>query len=157
MATHKKIEQNRPGRPEYKPRNPTKYEQRFDDMLIDHMAKGFSYESFAGLVNVAIDTLYNWERLSASFLDAKKTGLQKCRLFWEQEGVSGLKDRYAKDKDGKTIKIALNSPVWIYNMKCRFRKEWTEQKDLNVTQTEVASDETVNLLKDIINELKSKN
>lgn len=93
---------------------PTLYKTEYDQMLINHMSQGLSFESFAGLVDVDRDTIYNWVQIHPSFSDAKKRAQEKCRIFWEKLGV-GL--AFGKVKDG-------NSTAWIYNMKCRFREHW---------------------------------
>lgn len=59
-------------------------------MLIDHLAEGLFYRSFAGVVDVCIDTLYNWEKEHPEFFDAKKRGLEKGHLFWDRFGHDTL-------------------------------------------------------------------
>lgn len=51
---------------------PTKYNPDYIEMLKDHMAEGYSYESFAGVIRVNIDTLYEWEKVHEEFSEAKK-------------------------------------------------------------------------------------
>jgi hypothetical protein len=49
-------------------------------MLIEHMTKGLSFESFSAVINVNRDTLYNWEKSHEMFFDAKKIGREKMLL-----------------------------------------------------------------------------
>jgi hypothetical protein len=92
----------------------TSYRPEFDQALIDHMTKGLSFESFAGVIGTCRATIYNWcdknhGSHQPSFLDAKKVATEACRLFWEEQGIKGM---WA----GK----AFNSTPWIFNMRNRF-------------------------------------
>lgn len=121
---------------------PTIYEERFCEMLIEHMEKGFSYESFAGLIGVSKQTIYDWEKANPQFLDSKKIGVEKSRLFWETQGIEGVytTETFEQDENGsKSTKKALNSSVWIFNMKNRFKDEWRDKQetDLNVNEIQI--------------------
>ena len=98
---------------------PTKYKKEYCEKLIAHMGQGLSFESFAGVVDVDRDTVYHWLTLFPPFSDAKKKGTEKCRLFWEKMGI-GLSA--GKLKNGQ-------AGVWVYNMKCRFSKEWRDNAE----------------------------
>lgn len=63
---------------------PTKYEARFCAMLIDHMAEGYSFDSFAGKVNICRDTLYEWRSKYPDFSYAYKMGCMKRRVIDEK-------------------------------------------------------------------------
>lgn len=96
---------------------PTKYKPEYCQMLIDHMEKGLSFESFAGTINACDDTLRNWANRYPEFFNARKEGYAKNRAFWEKLGMAGL-----------TGKIAgFNASVWIFNMKNRFK--WTDRQE----------------------------
>ena len=115
---------------------PTSYEERFCEMLIDHMAQGFSYESFAGLVGVSKQTIYDWEKANPEFLDSKKIGVEKSRLFWETQGIEGIynTETFEQDENGsRSVKKALNSSVWIFNMKNRFKDEWRDKQETELS------------------------
>jgi len=92
---------------------PSAYEGRFCQMLIDHMAAGFSYESFAGLIAVAISTIYKWEKEHKQFSDAKQRGVAAALHWWENAAVVGM---------GMPTK-QFNSTVWSRNMNARFPKQ----------------------------------
>ena len=117
---------------------PTTYKPEFCEMLIEHMSKGFSYQSFAGKLKVNQDTLYNWEKLFPEFSETKKTAQELSRQFWEKQGIDGLWEVTEYDEDGKPLKTRkLNSTVWIFNMKNRFawadRTEVTDTKPKTIT------------------------
>lgn len=99
-------------------------------MLIDHMENGLSYETFAAIVNVSKQTLYDWEKANPEFLDSKKHGVMKSQLFWEKAGMDGL---FINDKDTK-----FNSTVWVFSMKNRFNwrdKQQVESENVNVEES----------------------
>ena len=101
--------------PTYTTGRPTKFRPQYCDMLIVHMSEGLSFEAFAGLVNVNLDTLYNWESLFPEFSDAKKIGVQKSRLFWETVGRQGAVGRIKN----------FNAASYCFNMKNRF--QWSDR------------------------------
>ncbi len=115
---------------------PTIYKPEFCDLLIDHMEKGFSYESFAGLIGVSKQTIYDWEKANQEFLDSKKIGVEKSRLFWETQGIEGIytTEIFEQDENGsRSTKKALNSSVWIFNMKNRFKDEWRDKQEAELS------------------------
>lgn len=126
MEEKEKEEEKRPvGRP-------TIYEPKFCEMLIEHMAKGLSFESFAGFIGVSKQTLYDWVEKHAEFLDAKNLATSKCRLWWEQTGISGLWNQSESESEGnsrRTSSKSFNTGVWVFNMKNRFKEEWKEKHE----------------------------
>ena len=110
-------------------RPPIKFEKRYCDMLIEHMRQGLSFESFAGVVVVAKQTLYTWLEKNPSFLDAKKKGEGLSRLWWEKIGTAGMMAQM-QSKDGKTIPLKnFNSGIWVFSMKNRFG--WKDRVQLS--------------------------
>ena len=89
---------------------PTKYKEEYCEKLVAHMAKGLSYESFAGLIGVHRETLYEWERKHEIFSDSKKIGKEKCLLFYETIGVQGMLGKIPN----------FNATTWIFKMKNKF-------------------------------------
>jgi hypothetical protein len=85
-------------------------------MLLKHMAEGLSYEAFAGLIGVARKSLYNWEKEFPEFLEAKETGLEQGRLYWEKLG----RDHILNQSEYQGGSTSLNATIWIFNMKNRF-------------------------------------
>lgn len=97
---------------------PTDFDDKYCEMLVDHMADGFSFESFAGLIGVTRSTIYLWVEKHEQFSDAKQRGFEASRLTWEKIG----KD-IAKDGQG-------NATSFIFNMKNRFPDEWREKQEI---------------------------
>jgi len=99
---------------------PTKYRSEYCKMLIDHMTSGLSYQSFAAVVNVNIDTLYEWEKNNKDFSDAKRVGFTNNLHFWEKLGVLGAAGKVK----------GFNVTSWIFNMKNRHG--WRDRVSLDV-------------------------
>jgi hypothetical protein len=68
------------------PGQPTKYRSEFCQMLIDHMSKGGSFESFGADAQCHRQTLYEWEETHPEFSDAKKIGRERSLKFYEEMG-----------------------------------------------------------------------
>jgi hypothetical protein len=68
---------------------PTKYDSKYCDELIKHMESGLSFESFAGVISVHRDTLYEWAKTHPQFSDAMQIGRSKSLLWWDKIGVAG--------------------------------------------------------------------
>ena len=94
-------------------------------MLIEHMRKGYSFESFGAVIDIADGNLYEWLKVHPEFQEAKKLAFTHSRLFWEKVGIEGLR----KDPDGSS----LNTTLWIFNMKNRFG--WRDQIDIEQHST----------------------
>jgi hypothetical protein len=88
---------------------PSKYDPKFCDMLIEHMAKGYSFESFAGDIGVNRDTLYEWTSVHSNFSDAKKTGASKSLKAMEEIGLLGMTGELK----------GFNVAAWIFTCKNR--------------------------------------
>lgn len=106
---------------------PTKYREEYCEQLIEHMATGMSFLTFAAVADVHEDTLYEWVKVHPEFSDAKRKAFTKNRAFWEGKGIEFL----SSDKDGEKI----NATVWLFNMKNRFPREWRDRQDI-VTRDE---------------------
>lgn len=120
----------------------SKYKKEYDEKLIDHMAEGFSFESFAGLISVNQDTLYEWAKVHPSFSEAKKTAYEKSRLFWEH-----LSNKAAQGKIPNA-----NATLIIFNKKNRFPKEWRDRKEVvaDITTHEVVDKEQLKKMAQLI-------
>ena len=113
---------------------PSDYKPEYCEMLIQHMAEGLSFESFAAVVDSTKKTLYNWADANPEFLHAKERGTDKCRLFWEKLGVDHIitKSESFGKGEGSESK-ALNTGVYVFNMKNRFPEEWKDKKEVDNT------------------------
>jgi hypothetical protein len=85
---------------------PTKYDSKYEEMLIEHMAEGYSFESFAGLIGVCYDTLYEWCKVNDAFSEAKKQGRAK-QFLKDEQTLKGL----------TTGKVTGSAAAHIFKMK----------------------------------------
>lgn len=95
---------------------PTLYKPEYCTLLVDHLSKGFSFESFAAIPSVNTDTLYEWAKQHEEFSDAKKQGWAKSLLFFENEALEVAAGN----------KKAFSTTMLIFIMKCRFRKIYND-------------------------------
>ena len=100
---------------------PTVYKKKYAEMLFEHMALGYSIESFGGEIGVSKRTLYNWMEKHTDFLYAKEKGDMAARLWWEKAGRKGM------------LTKGFNAAVWIFNMKNRCG--WSDRADDNTEKT----------------------
>lgn len=102
---------------------PSKYDPKYCELLIKHMSKGLSFETFGPSIGVSKSSTYRWltddkndskETLEnkKAFRDAKSIATDYCRLFWEKIGI----DHIVNYEDAPK----LNTTAWIFNMKNRF-------------------------------------
>lgn len=62
---------------------PTAYKPEYCAKLVEHMAKGLSFETFAAQVGVCRETLYDWTHRHAEFLHAKNRGQVLREQLWQ--------------------------------------------------------------------------
>ncbi len=107
---------------------PTKtvYKKEFCDMLIEHMAEGLSFVTFASKIGISRSTLYEWAKSHPEFKEAKDKSSIANRLFWERIGI-GL----------ATGQNRGNAAVWIFNMINRFPDEFKNNRDKVETEQKV--------------------
>jgi hypothetical protein len=98
---------------------PSKYDESFPDLLIDHMSKGFSFASFAGVVSVTRDTLYKWVDKHPDFKEAK--GIATSRSMLWLEGIM-LKHMVHTQRGAR-----VDPNLWKYLMTVRFKEDYTEE------------------------------
>lgn len=63
-----------------------KYSDKYPEMLIQHMADGGRFETFAGVIGVGRTTIYEWLENKPEFAMAKDVGHSKSFLYWENLG-----------------------------------------------------------------------
>ena len=113
---------------------PSKYDPKYNQMLVDHMASGLSFESFAGIISVDKDTLKEWAKVHEDFSASKKEAFEKNRLFWEKLAIDHILNKSDSEFQGGSSARSLNATVWIFNMKNRFPQEWRDKRDIEVTE-----------------------
>lgn len=106
---------------------PPKYKPIYCKMLVEHMAEGLSYETFAAKVGVCRDTLYDWEKVYPDFLYTKRQAMEISQLWWEKAGINGLYTitEIGEGNQRTVIEKKINQAIWIFNMKARFH--WKDE------------------------------
>jgi hypothetical protein len=123
---------------------PTKYEPEYCEKLVEHMAKGLSFETFAAVIGCHRATMYEWVKFFPEFAEAKEVAFEECQLFWEQLGINNIVNISENFGEGAGSKsTSLNSQVWIFNMKNRFK--W---RDRQVDESEVVVNNNVGNVSD---------
>jgi hypothetical protein len=152
---HEQIKLNYIGRP------PAEFKEEYCQMLIDHMASGLSFDSFAGVISCNRDTLYEWVKQFNIFSDSKKEGEQKNLLFWEKLGKDNILNVSKSESTGKgntkSMSKSLNSSVYIFNLKNRFPKQWRDRNETEITldsKSDLNEKELKELLKKQLEALK---
>ena len=95
---------------------PTKYKPEYCERVQKHMAKGYSFESFAAGIDVDRQTLYDWYAVYPDFKKAKARGDEKSLIALECMYVS------AKETGKGNVKGAL------FMLQNRFPNEWGNKK-----------------------------
>lgn len=106
---------------------PVEYKaEEYPRLLIEHMKKGFSFRSFAGVIGVGFDTVYTWAEEYKDFSDARKIG-ESSQLNYDES----LLDELSKGVHGK----AANASTHIFKMKnCH---KWTDKVEVDQTIKEI--------------------
>jgi hypothetical protein len=84
---------------------PTRYKKEFCQMLIEHMEQGLSFDTFAGVIGVNRDSLYEWKNTHKEFSDAKGIATAKRNLFVEKMFTAAAIGREVKDPKGNVLKF----------------------------------------------------
>lgn len=117
---------------------PSKYKPEYCEQLIEHMSNGYSFDSFAGVVEVNQDTLHEWTKVHEDFSESKKIAFSKSQIFWEKIGIDNIVNTSESFGEGQSISKTLNASAWIFNMKNRFKwkdKQPEENDQININFT----------------------
>jgi hypothetical protein len=99
---------------------PTTYREEYCEQVISHMSRGFSFESFAGVISVNRDTLYEWCHVHHDFSDAKKIAVQKSLLALETIGLDGMTGELK----------GFNVASWIFTCKNRHSDMFKDKMEI---------------------------
>jgi hypothetical protein len=70
---------------------------------------------------VTRETLYEWARTHKEFSDALTLAREHSQAWWEKQGKDGLGDP------------RFNANLWAKNMGPRFKQDWSEKSQLEIT------------------------
>lgn len=97
---------------------PTKYDPKYCQLLIEHMSSGLSFESFGAVAKTDRRTLYNWQEAHEEFFHAHKEGELQRLKFYEQLGAAGASGNLP----------GFSASAWIFTMKNVAK--WTDRQDV---------------------------
>ena len=92
---------------------PTKYETKYCQQLVDHMATGASATSFAAFIEVDRSTITEWSNVHPQFSLALSRGKAKCGAWWEKVGR-----QVATTNTG-------NATIALFGMRNMAPEDWT--------------------------------
>lgn len=93
-------------------------------MLIDHMAKGKSFESFAATAKVGRRTLFDWLEVHTEWKEAKEQAEMAALDFFETRLIAGISGQKIPNFDHKLS----NPTLMIFALKTRFHKVYGEKR-----------------------------
>ena len=96
------------------------YKKIYCKKLIKHMAQGFSFSSFGAEVDCCAKTLHNWANEFPDFMDAKRIGKEKAKLFYEKLARMKMIGKKFKDKNGDIIDPKRSDTAMIIFSLCFF-------------------------------------
>lgn len=98
---------------------PTKYEPKYCEMLVQHMAEGASMTSFAAEIDVARSTLNEWAAQFPEFSEAIKRGKAKCAAWWERIARTN-----AVTGNG-------NATLVVFGLKNMAAEDWRDKQEID--------------------------
>ena len=122
---------------------PTKYRPKFCQMLIDHMADGYSFESFGAIAEVWDTTLDDWVNTIPEFSEAKTIGRRK-QLYANEKLIRDV----AKFGDG-------NATAAIFILKNCHPKTWRDRREIEITPPkDMTQDELIKEAEELLKQVK---
>ena len=116
---------------------PTEYNEDLCQKLIDHMAEGLSFESFGAVVFQGKSTLYEWATRHKDFAEARATGQELSRAYWEKLGRDYVISRSESITNVGSNSASINSAVYGMIMKNRFGYRDKQPDEVPVTNVVV--------------------
>lgn len=102
-------------------------------MLIDHMATGQSFTTFAAVLNVGKRTMYDWCDNFPEFKEAKEIGQAKAQQFMEKRLIAKISGQKIEGVDKKDI----DNSCLIFALKTRFHKDYGDVSKHHIQQETV--------------------
>ncbi len=109
-----------------------KYKEEYNQMLIAHMSKGLSFESFAGEVGVAKSTLYKWKVEIPPFKDSYEIGYSKALRLFETLLVHKCTGTEMKIGNQSIDPKKGDTTALIFAMKTRFHRTYGDRGKVEV-------------------------
>lgn len=120
------------------------YKKEYDAAIIEHMAQGYSMESFAGDVGTSRQTLYNWRKEFPSFDEAIRTGKDRGLKMFETILLARMTGREIKGVDMKRA----DGGALYFALKTRHHELYSEKRDDVVRNVDMSLEQYLKSLDD---------
>lgn len=100
---------------------PSKYDKKFCDEVVELGKQGKSQVQISAAIDIPRTTMLRWAEEHEDFRTALTRAKELEQSWWEDKGQSGLVDR------------SFNSPLWVANVKSRFRADYGDQTKVELT------------------------
>lgn len=100
-----------------------KYTEDYCQKVEDLMSSGMSITEVASTIGINRDTIYDWSKKFPEFNQAMRNGVALSQSWWERQARLNID------------KKEFNHRLWEFNMKCRFKEDWsvTQNHDVNMS------------------------
>jgi hypothetical protein len=121
-------------------KNPGLYKKEFCQKLIDHMSRGYSFESFGATLSprVGRSTMYDWIKVHPEWKEAKEVGESAALGLLEKIAVAKARGQTLKDPEGNEVynpKVA-DTTMNIFLLKTRFHTVYGEKKEIDLKSSD---------------------
>jgi len=134
------------------------YKPEYCQQLIDHLAHGYSFESFGAIVGRGRATLYEWVEKYPEFAEAKRVGSERGLKFLEDALLSTAMKETIKDTvyDRKFDPKKINPWTIQWLLKTRHHQLYSERNHVKIEggETPIKVEHKVDLSKLSLEELK---
>ena len=102
------------------------YDPKYPELLVNHMAKGMSFNSFGGVIRVPYEAVRHWLEIHPEFKEAHNVGMQAALATFEQTATDKSNGRLSED-DAKLV----DSNLLRFMMTSRFRDIYAERREVH--------------------------
>lgn len=100
---------------------PSKYDPSFCEIVVELGKGGKSTAQMCAHFDISRQTIDNWAADHPDFLEALSRAKVHAQAWWEEQGVKGM----TSDK--------FNAAVWKKSVEARFREDYTERREHELT------------------------
>lgn len=100
---------------------PTKYRPEMCERVVELFSQGASKAEVCADLRINFDTCREWEVSNKDFSEAIRNGLVLAEAWWSNKGKEGMESKN------------FNPAIWIFNMKNRFRHNWRDTTEHELT------------------------
>lgn len=112
---------------------PSKYDPKMCEIVASMGEKGEGVIEVCVKLGIHKDTFYQWEKDKPEFSDAVKAFRANSQVWWERVGRMAV----IGEVDG------FNATAWIFNMKNRFKDDWRDKVEQDLTSSDGTMTPTV--------------